>query len=97
MNNRTMSKEAIEMFKKRFIQENGMGINGTGGSECILFCKKLSPTTFAVQDGVAVLSGTDYYYHDGVCMVSNLMRVVFVLDHSQETELNRENGKIKCV
>jgi hypothetical protein len=80
----SIQKETIEAYKNRFVKEGGLGINGTAGSECILFCKKVSPTIFDIKDGVALLSGTGGYYNDGVCMISNFMKVVFVFDQAQE-------------
>ena len=80
MKSAVLPKDIIQTYKNRFIEENSMGLVKKGGSECILFCKKVTPNIFNIKDGFAVVSGAEDAYNDGVCMISNFTKVVFVFE-----------------
>ena len=84
MRNSFMKKETIATYKNRFVQGRGVGMIRKGASECIVFCKKVAPNIFDIQDGFAVVAGAENCFNDGVCMISNFTKVVFVFDHADE-------------
>jgi hypothetical protein len=85
MRNNTMQKEIMETYKNRFVQARGSDMIQKTESECVLFCKKVTPNIFDIKDGFAVVGGTENFYNDGVCMISNFTKVVFVFDEDQES------------
>jgi hypothetical protein len=84
MKNSVMEKESLETYKNRFIHRKNAGPLGTGGSECILFCKKVSENVFDIKDGCAFVAEAKECFNDGVCMISNFTKVVFVFDQAQK-------------
>jgi NAD-dependent dihydropyrimidine dehydrogenase PreA subunit len=82
MKSGAMKNDIIQSYKNRFVQERGM--NRSAGSECIVFCKRVTSNIFDIKDGFAVVSGAENCANDGVCMVSNSTKVVFVFDQAQE-------------
>lgn len=80
-----VSRNGIEAYKRRFAQARGMGMGKKGATECILFCKKVTPNLFEIKDGFAVLAGDGDHFNDGVCIIANTTKVVFVFDPIQET------------
>ena len=48
MKNGTMQREIVETYKNRFVQDRGTGMIRKGESECILFCKKVTPNIFDI-------------------------------------------------
>ena len=82
MKSGTLRNDVIKTYKNRFVQERGL--NGSTGSECIVFCKRVTSNVFDISDGFAVVSGVENCADDGVCMVSNHTKVVFVFHHSEE-------------
>lgn len=84
MRNIAMQREIMETYKNRFVQDSVSGMFRNTGSECVVFCKKVAPNVFNIRDGFAVVSGTEGCYDDGVCMISNSTKVVFVFDRPQE-------------
>lgn len=84
MKNRAAAQTTIAAYKNRFIQGRGVMTGGNGVSECILFCKKVTPNIFSIKDGFAMMYDADEYVDDGVCMISNLTKVVFVYDEVRQ-------------
>ena len=82
MRNNVMERDIIETYKNRFVQERGDGVVKKGESECIVFCKKVAPHIFDIKNGFAVVGGGENLYNDGVCMISNSTKVVFVFEQS---------------
>ena len=80
MKNSVMEKNIIETYKDRFVQERGADVIKKGESECIVFCKKVSHNIFDIKNGFAVVGGSEHLYNDGVCMISNVTKVVFVFE-----------------
>ncbi len=74
---------AVETYKHRFARAAGAGGPRKGASECILFCKRITPNLFEIKDGFAVLAGDGNYSNDGVCIISKATKVVFVFDPVQ--------------
>ena len=82
MKSGALKNEVIKAYKNRFVQERGL--NRSAGSECIVFCKRVTSNIFDIQDGFAVVTGAENCVNDGVCMISNATKVVFVFDQAQE-------------
>ena len=78
-----MQREIIQTYKNKFVQDRGTGIVRKGESECIVFCKKVTPNIFDIKDGFAIVAGSEELYNDGVCMISNFTKVVFVFDQNR--------------
>jgi hypothetical protein len=87
MKSAILKNEVIKTYKNRFIQERGL--NRGVGSECIVFCKRVTSNIFDISDGFAVVTGAEDCANDGVCMVSNSTKVVFVFDQAQEEKALR--------
>ena len=77
-------RSAVETYKHRFAHAAGAGGARKGATECILFCKRVTPNLFEIKDGFAVLAGEGNYSNDGVCIIASGTKVVFVFDPVQE-------------
>jgi NAD-dependent dihydropyrimidine dehydrogenase PreA subunit len=82
MKSGTLKNDFIKTYKNKFVQERGL--NRSAGSECILFCKRVTSNIFDIKDGFAVVAGAENCINDGVCMISNSTKVVFVFDRPEE-------------
>ncbi len=80
MGNISRKRKGRNMFKNRLPRQKGLGIAGTDGSECVVFCKKVGPNSFDIKDGFAILRGDPNVYDDGVCMVSQSTKIFFVFE-----------------
>ena len=83
MRNSAVQEEVIQTYKNRFVQERGSSVIKRGESECIVFCKRVTANIFDIKNGFAVVGGAENLYNDGVCMISDFTKVVFVFDHTQ--------------
>ncbi|MBF0485083.1 MAG: hypothetical protein HQL16_01085 [Candidatus Omnitrophica bacterium] len=79
-----VQKESVGAYKNRFTQNRGFPAVKKGESECILFCKRVTPNIFDIKDGFAVISGAEDCFNDGVCMISDFTKVVFVFGRGHE-------------
>ena len=84
MKNGTMQKEIVEMSRSRFVRDKGPGMARKGESECILFCKRRTSNIFDIKDGFAVVAGVENCFNDGVSMIVNFAKVVFVFDRTEK-------------
>jgi hypothetical protein len=75
-----IQKDIVKPYKNRLVQGNDTGILRKGVSECILFCKKVAPNMFDIKGGYATVPDAENCFHDGVCMISDFTKVVFVFD-----------------
>jgi hypothetical protein len=92
MKNNAMQREIIQTYKNKFVQEKGAGSIRKGESECIVFCKKVTPNIFDIKDGFAVVAGAEDLYNDGVCMISDFTKVVFVFDQGKDQGQGQGEG-----
>ena len=83
MKSAILQRDIIQTYKNRFVQDRGSDMIRKGESECIVFCKKVAPNILNIKDGFAIVSGMEDLYNDGVCMISNFTKVVFVFDQAQ--------------
>jgi hypothetical protein len=72
-------KQPAQMAKGRPV-ERKVDMVGNAEPECILFCRKVAPNRFDIKDGFAVVPDTAGCFNDGVCMISNFTKVVFVFE-----------------
>ena len=84
MKNATTRKGVIETYQNKFLRGKSLGIISKAGSECILFCKKVTPNVFSIKDGFAIVPGAKDCFNDGICMISNFTKVVFVFDQTRK-------------
>lgn len=82
MSNYSMQKGSVETSKNRLLRDKCPGPSQTVSSECILFCQRVGPNVFNIKDGFAVVSIDESCYNDGVCMISNSTKVVFVFEQT---------------
>ena len=80
--------DIVETYKKRFVQGEVSEIIGKGESECILFCQRVAKNIFNIKDGFAIVPESEHCFNDGVCMISNFTKVVFVFDQFHPKKLN---------
>lgn len=90
MKNSVIGKNAVEAYRKRFNRARSPGTFKKGDSECILFCKRVAPNKFDIKDGFAIVDGVDKYFHDGVCMIAECTKVVFIFDQVHEDQETRD-------
>ncbi len=82
MKNAVIQEEAVKTYSNRLLQRKNSTMDQADGSECILFCKRVTPNIFNIKNGFAIMTGTEECFNDGVCMISNFTKVVFVFDNA---------------
>jgi NAD-dependent dihydropyrimidine dehydrogenase PreA subunit len=84
MKNCIMQEEAIKTYRNKLIQSNeDPWTKKDSSSECILFCKKVTPNIFNIKNGFAVIAGSEKCFSDGICMISNFTKIIFVFDETK--------------
>lgn len=78
-----MPNHTSEAFYRHLISQNvfeGPENPKKETNHCIVFCKKVAPNVFDITKGMAMVSGVDGYFSDGICMVAPATKVVFVFE-----------------
>ena len=78
-----LQHDKVSMYRNKFGQSEWAGTGRNEGPECIVFCKQGTPNHFEIRGGFAVVPKAADCFNDGVCMISNFTKVVFVFDQGK--------------
>lgn len=95
MKNGNISKGIVTKYKIGVTPDRAVRTRRKAASECILFCKRLTPNVFDIKDGFAVVNGVEDCRDDGICMIANFTKVVFVFDQADKNKMTHGNGGLR--